>query len=108
MKQQIIILSANPYSIRDEASGRTNEGVSVSYLMNADLEPVFGENGTLGVRPAKGTLAKAQLSNITAAPALYEAELDMSIGSDGRPALRIKEVQYVSCINAVPVKKEGK
>ena len=34
MKQTILLLSANPYSLRDE-EGRVNEGISVRYLTNA-------------------------------------------------------------------------
>lgn len=106
MKQQIIILSANPYSIKDEASGRTNEGVSINYLTNAEMEPVFNDNGSFGVRPAKGTLNRDQLANIGCAPGLYDADLEMAIGSDGRPTIRVKNITFLGALKVTVSKSE--
>lgn len=100
MKQNIIILSAVPYSIPDEKTGRVNEGVSITYLTSEDLSPVRNDNGSYGVKPAKGSLSKSLQSSIVSAPAYYAADLDIAIGSDGRPALKIKSVTYSGDISA--------
>lgn len=108
MKQNIIILSANPYSIKDERTGNLNAGISVVYLPTDSLYPVNNDNGSKGTRPAKGTLSQSVLSDLVMVPGIYDAELDLNIGSDGRPGLRLKSVNFLSVIDIAEPKKGDK
>lgn len=36
------------------------------------------------------------MSKITSAPGLYDAEFEMNVGSDGKPTLKIQDLDYVS------------
>lgn len=93
MKQNIIVLAVNPYSMNN--NGSVVEGVSVSYLTTDSLEPV--RNGeSLGSRPAKANLPYAWKDLFPSAPALYEAEMLLQVGSDGKPVMKITHIDYVS------------
>lgn len=95
MKQTILLLSAKPYSMRDE-DGRINEGISVRYLTNASLSPIDNGDGSYGAYPAKGTLPMSMKYFIQAAPAVYDADLDLQVASDGKVKIAIKTLEFIS------------
>lgn len=95
MKQTILLLSATPYSLRDE-DGRINEGISVRYLTNATLSPIDNGNGSFGAYPAKGTLPLSMKPFIQTAPAVYDADLDLQVASDGKVKISIKTLDFIS------------
>ena len=45
------------------------------------------------------------MKKIVSAPALYEAEFEMSVGSDGKPVLKIVDLDYVCDVSMTPVEK---
>lgn len=98
MKMQIILLYAGQYQIVDESSGEIKQGVTCNYYFNTDLRAEDNKNGTKGTRPAKGSIDFLLMKKIKSAPALYEAEFEMQIGSDGKPVLRIQDLDYISDI----------
>ena len=98
MKQTILLLSSNPYSMRDE-EGRINEGISVRYLTNASLSPIVNGNGSLGAYPAKCTLPLSMKPFIMAAPGVYDADLDFQVASDGKVKVTIKTLDFISNCN---------
>jgi hypothetical protein len=61
----------------------------------------------VGQRPAKGNLDPELFGKIKKAPAIYEAEFDMRIGSDGKPVLRIMNLDYLEDVCLVPVSSAG-
>ena len=93
MKQNIIVLSAHPYRI-DEAGGRVSEGVSVRYLTVDNLNPVK-DGEAVGTRPAKANVPYYWKDLFISAPAMYEAELSMNVGSDGKPVMTITHIDFV-------------
>lgn len=103
MKCQIILLYAGQYEIVDERTGAINRGVTCNYYFNTELVAEDNVNGTKGTRPAKGTLDFDLMPKIIKAPALYDADFDMSIGSDMKPVLKIKDLDFVSVVQMVPV-----
>lgn len=101
MIMPIILLYAGQYQIVDEKTGTISEGVTCNYYFNTDFSSSDNTNGTKGSRPAKGTLDFALFNKIVKAPALYNADFDMSIGSDMKPILKIKDLTYVDDVNIV-------
>lgn len=114
MKQKIILLFANYYRMVDERTGAVTEGISSNYYFNTELKPMGNDNGAVGMRPAKGGIPLDCLRKIEVAPAIYEASFDMTIGSDGKPVLKIVDLDFVeelcmvpaSSVNAAEPKKE--
>lgn len=106
MKQNIIVLSVNPYRMND--NGRTNEGVSIRYLPTDALAPVVNSDFSLGTRPAKDNLPYSFKDLFVTAPGLYEADLALKVGSDGKPVMSITSIAFVSEIKAVQESGKGK
>lgn len=102
MRMQIILLYAGQYDMTDDA-GKRVQGTSVSYYFNTNLVAEDNKNGTKGTRPAKSSCEFGVMGKIKKAPALYDAEFSMSIGSDGKPVLKILDLDYISDVEIVPV-----
>ena len=102
MKMQIILLYAGLYKVIDERTGVVNEGVTCNYYFNTDLSAEDNANGTKGTRPAKSSMPPEVFWQIKKAPALYDAEFIMSIGSDGKPVLKISSLEFISEIALTP------
>lgn len=98
MELQIILLYAGQYQITDETTGEIKQGVTCNYYFNTDLRAEDNKNGTKGTRPAKGSIDFLLMRKIKSAPALYDAKFEMSVGSDGKPVLKIVDLDYVSDI----------
>lgn len=96
MKMQIILLYAGQYQITDETTGEIKQGVTCNYYFNTDLHAKDNKNGSKGTRPAKGSVDFGLMNKITSAPGLYDAEFEMNVGSDGKPTLKIQDLDYVS------------
>ena len=70
----------------------------IYFYFNTDLRAEDNKNGSKGTRPAKGSIDFQLMKKIKSAPALYNAKFEMSIGSDGKPVLKILDLDYVSDI----------
>lgn len=99
MKQKIILLSANSYSIKDENTNRVNEGVSLTFLLTDSLKPVLNDNGSYGIKSAKCSVPSAFINSIVAAPGMYEADMNYSVDSNGRPTLKIGGLEHLGEID---------
>lgn len=104
MKMNIILLYAGAYRIPDEKTGEIKEGVTCNYYFNTNLDAIDNTNGTVGTRPAKGSMDVSLMRKIVKAPALYDAEFEMSIASDGKPVLKICDLEYISQVVIQPLK----
>ncbi|WP_125141653.1 hypothetical protein [Clostridium transplantifaecale] len=107
MKQQIILLYAGQYAIVDEKTGAINQGVTCNYYFNVNLSAEDNTNGTKGTRPAKSSCDYNLMNKIVKAPGLYDAEFSMNIGSDGKPVLKICDLEFISEIVMQPVPQVG-
>lgn len=105
MTQKIVVLYAGQYAMVDEKTKQKNEGISVSYLYGDNLNSNLNPNGSLGQRPAKASLSPVCWASLTNVPGLYNGIFQMSIGSDGKPTLRLIDVQYESRVALTPVKE---
>lgn len=108
METQIILLYAGRYEIVDERTGVINRGVTCNYYFNTDLKAEDNANGTKGTRPAKGSIDYALWDKIVVAPAIYNAKFEMTVGSDGKPVLKIVDLDYMSDAKIVPANKDNK
>lgn len=103
-KMKIILLFAMPYSITSETDNSVTRGITVNYYLGTELKNVSNENGSIGMRPAKCSIPYDRKDKLVSAPALYDAKFEMSIGSDGRPVLKIVDLDYIGNVNVSPVK----
>lgn len=104
---RIMILFANTYDMLDERQ-QQRTGCSIHYLF-------FGENGEqiatqteydvnkpVGYQRAKCSIDMALRAKIPFAPAIYDGEFMMTVGSDGKPVLKLKDVSFVSMVDISP------
>lgn len=95
-KENIVVLFANPYDMTDEKTGKRTDGISVSYLYGTSLSPLINADHSLGQRPAKGSVSTSLWDKFVAAPGLYEGSFEMSIGGNGKPTLKLVDVNWLS------------
>lgn len=100
MKMRIILLFANAYQMAAD-DGRVIEGVTCNYYFNTSLEAVNNVNGSVGTRPAKGNMPYETFLKVKKAPAIYDADFEMTVDKEGKPILKIIDVDYVGDVRFV-------
>ncbi len=104
---RILVLYVSPYDMLNERQEKVT-GCTVRYLF-------WGENGEalarrnewdprkpVGVQVAKCSVDIAQREKMPVAPAIYDGDFVTTIGGDGKPVLRLRDVSYVCNICIVP------
>lgn len=106
-KAKILVLFANSYDmLTDDKKQMT--GCSIHYMF-------WGENGEVlleqsewdaskpvGIQRAKCSIDAALRSKVPIAPALYEGEFYMTVGGDGKPVMKLKDIAFISCVRIKP------
>lgn len=94
-KMKILVTFASVWKMDNGASGMT-----LNYFM-------FGENGEMmisrsdasggavGQQRAKCSLEPSMREKITFVPGIYDAEMSMKVGSDGKPVLTVTDIDFV-------------
>ena len=90
-----IVLHANPWSLEDERTGQRREGVSLEYVMTDNLKPLVNEDGSLGYRHVKESIAISKLSKVEKVPGIYEFTYGFSV-SKGKPVMKLQDIEFVS------------
>lgn len=93
-KTKIVVLYASKYSMPGD-NGTTNSGISVNYLYGDNLAPTMSPDGSLGQRPAKGSLPVACWDAVKQVPGIYDGVFTMAISKDGKPTLKLVDLQYI-------------
>lgn len=105
MRQRILLLYANTWTMTDDKTGEFKTGVSVNFYFNLTLDPVKNADGSIGMRSAKASMAVDRMKKCIQAPALYDAEFEMSVGSDGKPVMKIVDLDYISSVTVTEILK---
>lgn len=100
-KAKILVLFANTYNMLNERQEQM-KGCTIHYIF-------WGENGErlatqsewdvskpVGIQRAKCSIDDSLRVKVPLAPALYEGEFIMTVGSDGKPVLRLQDLAYVA------------
>lgn len=91
----IIMMYARGYSITE---GNTrNEGITTQYIITDKLDPVENEDEK-GIRVTKGSISLNEGVNIVNCPGIYKGKFLMKTGADGKAALKLQSVKYVSTV----------
>lgn len=95
LKSKCILLYSRPYRMVDEKTGQVNEGISMQYLTSDNLNPV-SDKDSKGIKSAKDSLPLAFAEKITEVPALYELSFSMSVNAQGKPQMKVTDVNFIS------------
>ncbi len=101
IQAEIILLYANQYLITDENTGERTSGTSINYYFSTGFDPIDNNDGSKGQRPAKSNSDYQIMKKISAAPALYKATFEMTIGSNMKPVLKILDLDYIDNVKVV-------
>ncbi|MBR1735994.1 MAG: hypothetical protein IJ736_03105 [Firmicutes bacterium] len=106
-KTRCVLLYCMPYSIEDENTGRTNEGISTTYLPTVDLGSVVSDNGSLGISTVKQSLPMSWLKRLPTVPGIYDIDFEMrAVG--GKPVMVPVDISFVSAVSILADGKDAK
>lgn len=92
MEQEVIILSADAWSMVDEKTGELRSGVSCFYIPVKDLKPLKNSDTSFGVKPLKASMPPEFIKEIegTGCPVQAKALYVMRV-SNGQQVLKVDE-----------------
>lgn len=105
-KARILLMYAGEYSIDAQSSG-----CILNYYFFGEKGELLAQQwsavGPIGYQRAKCNMDFKMRDQIPAAPAVYDAEFSMKVGSDGKPVLTVQSLEYVGKVafNFVDEKK---
>lgn len=104
VKQKIVVLYASEYRVErdDKEGGGFAEGVTLSYLYGDNIQPTLNPNGSMGQRPAKGSVHLTKWPHFVSVPGLYEGDFGMTVDSKGKPTLVLQDVNFLGLVNLAP------
>lgn len=94
-KVKAIVTFASPWSMQDEMTGITREGITVEYVMTDKLNPVTNEDGSMGYRQVKESINIQNAKQIVKVPGIYEMTYGYQIRR-GKPVMKLQELKFVS------------
>ncbi len=98
-KMRILLMYVSPYTIVDDNTRTENSGCSIHYFFwgenGEQLKPVVSESGPIGYQRAKCSIDLGLRYKMPKAPAVYDAVFEMSVGSDGKPVLKVTDLDFV-------------
>lgn len=76
------------------------EGVSMEFLFYGEhgeqVEPVVSADGISGTRRGKSFLKADKVHKVSYVPGIYDGTFEMTVGSDGKPVLKLTDVDFVA------------
>lgn len=98
-EQRILLMYANPYDMKNE-QGETVKGCVLNYYFAGEncefLKTKQGLYDAIGYQRAKNSIDFDHRQHIPAAPAYYDATLEMTVGSDGKAVSKVVDLKYVA------------
>lgn len=90
---EIIVLSAD--AIKTDSKDGAISGMSVFYSFNTTFDSIYNSPTSYGQKPGKIWMDYDKVEKIVSAPAKYIGTFVMKIGSDGKPVLQLKDLDYI-------------
>ncbi len=111
-KMQILIMYAKSYEIKEDGKD-TMRGVTVNYFFYGNkgeqMKPMrsLKPDEAIGYQRGKVSLDYEMRSKIPCAPGIYEGDFIMAIGADGKPVLKLVDVQFLKAFEIKDSVVEG-
>lgn len=101
-KQRILLMYANEFDMKTE-EGRMLKGCILNYFFfgqNGELlKSQYDQVGNVGFQRAKSNVDYDMRNQVVCAPGVYDAEFEMSVGSDGKPVLKVSSLNFIGEAN---------
>lgn len=99
MRRKIIVLYARPWKMTKERDGEDRKGVSIMYMMSDSLKSNLNRrDGSVGYPVIKESVTVDCADAITIAPAIYEAEFEMTV-SGGKNVTKVVDLVLVGSLD---------
>lgn len=95
IKQTVIVLSVSRYQMTNETTGEINEGTTVRFIYSDNMVPSTQDDNLKGYRPGKASLPYADYEKFPEAPALYNCDVTLKVGSDGAAKAHASNFEYI-------------
>lgn len=106
MKQNILILDANNWSMTDQETKQLKTGLSFHYLMTESLDPVSGSDpNKLGYELFKGSMDASFFKNLKSVPGIYEADISF-VSSKGKAVIKVNDFSFLREFSSSVVNKK--
>lgn len=101
-KMRILVTFANQYDIQDDRN--SVKGMTLNYFFFGDHGEAFKSmndlnGGAVGYQRAKCSMDYSMRDKIKFVPGVYDAEMVMTVGSDGKPSLKVSDLEFVGQVN---------
>ncbi len=115
MRSKILVMYAGDYDMKDD-DGKVLKGCVLQYYFWGEngerLRAVNnGSTGTVGYQRAKCSIDFDKRAKISSVPAVYDASFIMTVGSDGKPVLKVNDIDYVGDVliqgSGLPAEKKA-
>ena len=102
----VLVMFSNPYELKDDETKEIRRGLSVEYYIygknGEGLAPVADSgSGNLGIRRSKCTMDYEMKERLMYVPGIYDGQFEMTVGSDGKPTLKLVDINFVGKCNMV-------
>lgn len=98
MKETIILLGAKPWSMTDEATKQTREGIALHYVMSDNLKDfVDTQNGMRGYQPVKQSISMNEQDKLVEVPGIYEGDFSLK-SSQGKTILALNHLEFIGSV----------
>lgn len=111
-KMNILITYAKSYDIKEEGK-EAMRGVTVNYFFfgneGEQIKPMHSlkPDEAIGYQRGKVSLDYEMRGKIPCAPGIYEGDFIMAIGADGKPVLKLVDVQFLKAFEIKDSVVEG-
>lgn len=106
---KILVMFASELDIPASEGREALRGTSIEYFFFGEngeqVQPKICVDGTVGMRRGKSFLNPEIIHKISYIPGIYEGKFEMQIGSNGKPTLKLVDMNFVGQA-AITIKPE--
>jgi hypothetical protein len=99
MKFKVLLMYSGLVDIPAREGQAAVSGVSVEYYFFGEngeqLQPKISADGVSGTRRGKVFLDSNMQKKVSYIPGIYDGSFEMSVGSDGKPVLKLVDIDFV-------------
>lgn len=96
--QRIMVTYVSEYNMKND-DGQQVEGCTVNYFFfgqnGENFKGMTNEKGAIGFQRAKCSIDISQRAQFPKVPGIYDASFIMSVGSDGKPVLKLSTIDFI-------------
>ncbi len=106
-KMKILVMFAQELDVPSSEGRDALRGTSVEYFFYGEngemVQPKLCVDGTAGMRRGKSFLSPEMIHHLSYVPGIYDGTFEMSIGSNGKPTLKLTDLVYTGKVSITQI-----